>query len=229
MTGVQDLLARRATCRVGHRCPHRRGQPRRGGRRRRGACRPRPPGVRPPRRGRAGHPPLRAGPDAVARRRAGCAWSSPAPATSPACPARRRQCCSGARPVRAVLTTGDRHLGLVPSGRASWVAVPVSPDRRARRRAARGGARARRRCPRRGSELARLDVARWDPAAAEVLQGRVASGRTSLPPSAGPAAHALLAQGLRITRLVEVALASDGAAVTGGESTAAAAGAARPR
>ncbi len=120
----------------------------------------------------------------------------------------------------AVLTTGDCHLGLVPSGRASWVAVPVSPDRRARptlREAEHALGSAVRDA---AVELARLDVARWDPAAAEVVQGRVASGRTSLPPSAGPAAHALLAQGLRITRLVEVALASDGAAVTGGESTA---------
>ena len=118
----------------------------------------------------------------------------------------------------AVLTTGDCNLGLVPSGRASWAVVPVSPDRRARptvREAERALGAAVRDA---AVELARLDVARWDPAAAEVVRG--ASGRTSLPPSAGPAAHALLAQGLRITRLVEVALASDGAAVTGGESTA---------
>ena len=120
----------------------------------------------------------------------------------------------------AVVTAGGCHLALVPEGRAAWAAHATSPDVRSRptvREAERALGSAVRDA---AAELARLDVARWDPAAAEVVQGRGASGRTSLPGSADPAAHALLAQGLRIGHLVAVALASDGAAVTGGEATA---------
>ena len=120
----------------------------------------------------------------------------------------------------AVVTLGGCHLALVPDGRATWTTHPAVPDLRARptvREAERALGSAVRDA---AAELARLDVARWDPAAAEVVQGRGASGRTSLPSPADPAAHALLAQGLRIARLVEVALASDGAAVSGSESSA---------
>lgn len=120
----------------------------------------------------------------------------------------------------AVVTAGGCHLALVPDGRSSWAAHHTAPDPRARptvREAERALGSAVRDA---AAELGRLDVARWDPAAAQVLTGRGASGRTSLPYSADAAAHALLAQGLRLARLVEVALATDGAAVSGGEATA---------
>ena len=120
----------------------------------------------------------------------------------------------------AVVTLGGCHLALVPAGRATWTALVAAPDVRTRptlREAERALGTAVRDA---AAELARLDVARWEPAAAEVVQDRAPSGRTSLPRSVDATAHALLAQGLRIARLVEVALASDGAAVTGGESTA---------
>jgi hypothetical protein len=120
----------------------------------------------------------------------------------------------------AVVAAGGCHLALVPGGRATWAAHAASPDGRSRptvREAERALGAAVRDA---AAELARLDVARWDPAAAEVVHGRPASGRTPLPASADPAAHALLTQAMRIARLVEVATASDGAAVTGSESTA---------
>ena len=120
----------------------------------------------------------------------------------------------------AVVTTGGCHLALVPTARATWSAHSASPDVRSRptvREAERALGAAVRDA---AAELARLDVARWDPAAARVVSDTAPSGRTPLPPSTDGPAHALLAQGLRIGRLVEVALASDGAAVTGGEATA---------
>ncbi len=47
-------------------------------------------------------------------------------------------------------------------------------------------------------ELARMDVARWEPVAAEVLAARSSSARPALPLSAGAEAHGVLEQALRV-------------------------------
>jgi len=116
----------------------------------------------------------------------------------------------------AVVATGGCTLALLPVTRAQWSAHRVDPDHRtplgvrlARQELSqviREGA----------AELTRLDVAAWDPAAAEVLDG--GRGRPpALPGSADADAHRLLAMALRISAVVEVAAASDGRVVTGAE------------
>lgn len=117
----------------------------------------------------------------------------------------------------AVLTTGRCQLAILPAGRALWQVRPVDADPRTPlsvRDAARELTAVVRDV---AADLARLDVARWEPAAAEVVgRDRVGAG-TALPPSADPEAHALLAQGLRLAAVVRVALGSDGAAISGPE------------
>ena len=116
----------------------------------------------------------------------------------------------------AVVTTGATNLALLPVARAQWSAHRVDPDHRTPLplraaeqelgRAIREGA----------AELTRLDVAAWDPAAAEVLE-RGPSRPQALPRSAGGEAHRLLALALRIAAVVEVAAASEGRTLTGAE------------
>jgi len=117
----------------------------------------------------------------------------------------------------AVVATGGCRLALLPASRAQWSVHRVDADHRTPlslpaaeqdlARAIREGA----------AELTRLDVAAWDPAAAEVLaHGR----RPALPEAAGGDAQRLLALALRISAVVEVAAAGEGGAVTAGESTA---------
>lgn len=111
----------------------------------------------------------------------------------------------------AVVATGA-DLGLVPEGRGGWRAYEVAPDRRTPP-SLRETQRALDTAIRASAEvLADLDVARWDPAAALVLTARPAP--SPLPPAADPAAHALLAQALRIATVARVASAGDGAALS---------------
>jgi hypothetical protein len=66
--------------------------------------------------------------------------------------------------------------------------------------------------------LVRLDVARWEPAAAEVLAARSEAARPELPLSVDPRAHVVLSQGLRLTSVVDIARAGDGSALTAEEA-----------
>lgn len=119
----------------------------------------------------------------------------------------------------AVVATGGCTLALLPATRAQWSAHRVDDDPRTPLdlraaehelgRAIREGA----------AELTRLDVAAWDPAAAEVLD-RGHGSRPALPRSAGGDAHRLLALALRISAVVEVAAGSEGRSVTGAEAGA---------
>ena len=78
--------------------------------------------------------------------------------------------------------------------------------------------------------LMRLDVARWEPVAADVLQHQAGNGDpATLPPSSPPRAQHVLDCALRMLTIVEVARQSDGAAVTSVEADGRSAGAARPR
>ena len=117
-----------------------------------------------------------------------------------------------------VLTAGGRPLALLPESRGLWSAHAVDDDRRTPM-SLDDAERALRQVMRDGAdELARLDVARWEPAAADLLSARSGAARPDLPPTTDPRAHAVLAQALRLWSIVEAARAGDGAAVTAGES-----------
>jgi hypothetical protein len=120
----------------------------------------------------------------------------------------------------AVLTEGAVHLGLLPDARVAWAAHPVSDDPRTSP-SLREAERALSAAMREATELlTRLDVARWEPAAAEALAHQARTARPALPVSAPPQAHHLLAMGLRVTGIVELARQSEGAAVSAGEMRA---------
>lgn len=120
----------------------------------------------------------------------------------------------------AVLTVGGPPLGLLDETRGTWSVHPVELDLRTptplsdAAKALHGVTREA------AAVLARLDVARWEPAAAEVLAARSRSVQPVLPISADPTAHAILEQALRVTAIVEVARAGDGAAVSVAEMAA---------
>lgn len=120
----------------------------------------------------------------------------------------------------AVVTVGGRPLGLLAETRGTWSAHPVALDLRTAlslydaARTLTGTVREA------GDVLARLDVARWEPAAAEVLAARSRSLRQALPQSVDPRAHHVLEQGLRVVTIVELARAGDGAAVSAAEMAA---------
>ena len=122
----------------------------------------------------------------------------------------------------AVLTVGGPPLGLLPESRGTWTVHPVDEDRRTpvtlddAERALTRGMRAA------ADELGRLDVARWEPAAADLLQAR-ARRRPDLPMTADARAHFVLAQALRVGSIVDAARNGDGAAVTAAETRARAA------
>lgn len=120
----------------------------------------------------------------------------------------------------AVVTTGTARLGLLSESRGTWSAHPVGdggrsvlplPD------AARDLARAMRVAT---ELLVRLDLTRWEPAAAEVLAERSRAVRPELPMSADLQAQQVLHQALRIASIVDLARAGDGAALSAAEMTA---------
>ncbi len=120
----------------------------------------------------------------------------------------------------AVVTTGRVQLGLLPGARGSWSVHEVGD-------AGRGtlplgdAARDLTRSMREAAELLeRLDLTRWEPAAAEVLAGRSRSVRPQLPPSAGPQAQQVLLQALRVAQVVDAARTGEGAALTAAETAA---------
>lgn len=120
----------------------------------------------------------------------------------------------------AVVATGTAQVGLLPQGRGMWSAQRVDPDRRTPLSPA-DAERHLGQVMREAAEvLARLDVARWDPVAADVLSMRGRAGAPELPPSVPAAVHRLLDQAMRIATIVELARAHPGAAVTAAEMRA---------
>jgi hypothetical protein len=120
----------------------------------------------------------------------------------------------------AVLTTGGAHVGLLPDGRATWSAARVAADLRTPP-SLREADRALSAVMREATELLmRLDVARWEPVAAEALAHRAQAARPMLPMCAPPQAHHLLASGLRVATIVDLARQSEGASVSAGEMRA---------
>ena len=120
----------------------------------------------------------------------------------------------------AALTVGGPALGLLPGVRGSWSVHSVSPDARTPQSLAEAG-RALGAAMRGATELLlRLDLSRWEPAAADVLAARSPADRPALPISAPAEAHSVLYQALRVAAIVEVATAGHGAAVTAAEMAA---------
>ncbi len=123
----------------------------------------------------------------------------------------------------AVLTVGGPPLGLLEETRGSWSVHPVDLDLRTPTSLA-DAAKALHGVTREAAAvLARLDVARWEPAAAEVLAARSRPVQPALPGSADPSAHSILEQALRISAIVDLARSGDGGAITAGEAAARAA------
>lgn len=120
----------------------------------------------------------------------------------------------------AVVTTGTAHLGLLCESRGTWSVHPVGDAGRAVLPLP-DAARDLTRVMREATELlVRLDLTRWEPAAAEVLAERSRAVRPELPMSADVQAQTVLHQALRIARIVELARSGDGAALTAAEMTA---------
>lgn len=113
----------------------------------------------------------------------------------------------------AVVAVGDARLGLLPDGRGSWAVHRVEADLRtpvtlrdAERDLTRATAEA-------AAVLAGLDVARWDPGAAELVTDRSRSRAAVLPRSAPAQAHQVLDRAMRLAAVVDLAGRSDGASV----------------
>lgn len=120
----------------------------------------------------------------------------------------------------AVVATGAAQIGLLAQGRALWSALRVDPDRRTPVSLADADKHLGHVLREGAAVLARLDVARWDPGAADVLKQRSRPRPPELPPSASATAHQVLAQALRVATIVELARAGDGASVSVGEMAA---------
>jgi hypothetical protein len=120
----------------------------------------------------------------------------------------------------AVLTVGGPALGLLDESRGTWSVHPVSPDLRTPL-SLHDAARALNGVTRQASDaLAALDVARWEPAAADLLAEQNRSLRPALPLSVDPEAHTVVQQALRVASIVDLARVSDGAAVSASEAAA---------
>ncbi|MDQ1601819.1 MAG: hypothetical protein QOD68_3293 [Actinomycetota bacterium] len=120
----------------------------------------------------------------------------------------------------AVLTVGGRALGLLGETRGTWSAHPVAPDSRTPVPLAEASRALTAMMRDAAAVLARLDVARWEPAAADVLAARSRSVRPALPLSVDPGAHTVLEQALRVASIVELARAGEGAAVSADQMAA---------
>jgi len=120
----------------------------------------------------------------------------------------------------AVVTTGSARLGLLAESRGTWSVHPVGNAGRSALPLADAERDLNRVMREATALLVRLELTRWEPAAAEVLAARSRAVRPELPMSANLQAQHVLHQALRIARIVELARAGDGAAVTAVEMTA---------
>ena len=124
-----------------------------------------------------------------------------------------------------MLTVGGPPRGVLANptgeGREEWTVYDVAPDPRtplSLRDAEFGLSEAMREAT---AALTQLDVARWEPIAAALLEQQAGSdGAGGLPMSAAPKAQHVLDGALRMLRIVELARQSDGAAVTSVEADA---------
>ncbi|MDQ1670880.1 MAG: hypothetical protein QOE40_2941 [Actinomycetota bacterium] len=121
----------------------------------------------------------------------------------------------------AVLTVGGPPQAILPEGRGAWTLHQVVADKRTPL-SLRDAERAVNQVMREATQLLlSLDVARWEPAAAEVLLHQSARAtRPLLPSTTSPQAHHVLTLSQRLLGIVEVARRSDGAALTAAATAA---------
>ncbi len=121
----------------------------------------------------------------------------------------------------AALASGPTPLGLLDESRGAWTVHPVQHDPRTPVQlddAERDLSRVMRSAT---GRLVHLDVARWHPAAADVLAHQASQAvRSPLPATAPPQAAQVIATSLRLLAIVDVARADDGAAISAGEMAA---------
>jgi hypothetical protein len=121
----------------------------------------------------------------------------------------------------AALALGTSSLGLLDESRGAWTVHEVQHDPRPPlplREAERELLRVMRT---QTARLVQLDVARWQPAVAEVLAHQAAqSARSTLPLTAAPSVAQILDTALRLLAVVDVARTDEGAAVSASEMAA---------
>jgi hypothetical protein len=121
----------------------------------------------------------------------------------------------------AALACGPTPLGLLDESRGAWTAHQVGHDPRTPLSLLDAERELNRVMRAATARLVHLDVARWQPAAADVLAHQASQSRRSpLPPTSPPSAAHLLETAMRLLTVVEVARADDGAAVSAAEMTA---------
>lgn len=121
----------------------------------------------------------------------------------------------------AVLTVGGTTaLGLLEETRGAWTAHPVEAGAPAAATPAEVERELREVLQDATEDLVRLDVARWHPAAVELLGGSGGARTSPLPPSASARAVALVDRAQRLLAIVAVARADDGASVSAAEMAA---------
>lgn len=116
----------------------------------------------------------------------------------------------------AVVSLGRCNVGLLASGRNTWTSYDVAPPPVSALSVAEAERLLRHELHESTEELLRLDVARWQPEAAELLAQRRRAVDLQLPHGHPPEAVQLLAQAHRLGALVGMAATTEEAAVGAG-------------
>jgi hypothetical protein len=121
----------------------------------------------------------------------------------------------------AVLTVGGPPRGVLGESRGAWTVHDVSADARTPMSLREAEWALNQQMREATAVLVQLDVARWEPVAAEVLQHQARNAAApALPLSSPTQAQHVVEWALRMITIVEVARQSDGAAVTSAEADA---------
>ena len=118
----------------------------------------------------------------------------------------------------AVLTVSGPPRGVLGEGRGAWTVHDVAADARTPLSLHDAELGLNQQMREATAVLMQLDVARWEPVAADVLQHQVRNATRALPRSAPTKAEYVLECALRMLTIVELARQSDGAAVTSVEA-----------
>jgi len=117
----------------------------------------------------------------------------------------------------AALAAGPIPLGLLDESRGAWTVHQVDHDIRTPPSLADAERDLHNVMRTATARLVHLDVARWQPAAADVLAHQAQGMLSPLPATADPRAARVLDTAVRLLSIVEVARADDGAAVSAAE------------
>jgi hypothetical protein len=120
----------------------------------------------------------------------------------------------------AVLTVGGPPRGLLSESGGAWTVYDVAPDARTPLSLRDAEWALNQQMREATAVLTKLDVARWEPVAADVLQHRASNATPALPLSSSAHAQMVLDWALRMITIVELARQSDGASVTSVEADA---------